>query len=169
MEQEALEELRSEAFEELEYAEFRIDTKDVAGTMTFVRMYIDALTAKRDETKPLEVCDDCRSPGWHTCEPSFCPNSVCPSCKKTANLYHVRPGYLLAWRKVCEQLTAERDEARLEAVTARREGFEATFAWDHETDTPKYPTWELYEAHLARQRADHEREVRLAEKMVGDE
>jgi hypothetical protein len=64
-------------------------------------------------------------------------------------------------------LRAERDEARREAVTARLEGFEAgrrkktDDLGDEEVDA--FPTFVEYEKHLAEDRADHAREVRIAE------
>jgi uncharacterized coiled-coil DUF342 family protein len=73
-----------------------------------------------------------------------------------------------------DAVTAERDEARLEAVTARREGFEAARRMGYDDLGflgQRFDTFEEYERHLGEVRADHERAVRVAqaeEKEVGN-
>jgi hypothetical protein len=51
MNEQQLDELASEAFEEIEDVERRIDSPDVAGTLGFVRLFIDALTGKLSDTR----------------------------------------------------------------------------------------------------------------------
>jgi hypothetical protein len=128
------EQLREDAFEEIEDVEQRIDTPNVAGTLGSVRLFIEALTAERDEAKEseanaLRLMDQTAERLFEELE------RVIPEMRGREQLAH-REGFLAGREKSVDDLGYECD--RFERLAD-------------------------YEAHVARQRADHEREIRIAE------